>query len=157
MSARSVGIVAGTWVAMAAIWLLLVDLTAIPELATGAAVAIIATVGSELVRRQGLIHARPVAQGLARAWKPVARAPADFGLVCVAIATRRRGRLRALPFRHGGAGPAEHGRRAMAESLGSFAPNTIILGVDETRDLIFAHQLVPTDDPAGAMDPLELG
>jgi hypothetical protein len=75
----------------------------------------------------------------------------------VAIATRRRGRLRALPFRYGSDTPADQGRRAMAESLGSFAPNTIILGVDEARDLIFAHQLVPTDDPAGAIDPLELG
>jgi hypothetical protein len=75
----------------------------------------------------------------------------------MAIATRRRGRLRALPFRHAGGDPADQGRRAMAEGLGSFAPNTIVLGVDAQRDLIFAHQLVPTDDPAGAIDPLELG
>jgi hypothetical protein len=77
--------------------------------------------------------------------------------VFMAIATRRRGRLRALPFRHGGGGSADQGRRAMAEGLGSFAPNTIILGVDESRDLIFAHQLVPTDDAQSAIDPLELG
>jgi hypothetical protein len=157
MSARGLGIALGTWIALAGLWLLLVDLTNIPELATGAACALIGTVGSELVRSHGLARSRPVARGLARAWRPVARAPVDFGLLCAAIATRRRGRMRAIPFRHGGSAPADQGRRALAEGLGSFAPNTIVLGVDGDRDLIFAHQLVPTSRPAKAIDPLELG
>jgi hypothetical protein len=157
MSVRAVGIVVMSWIALAAVYLLLVDLLTLPEIFTGAAVAVIATIGSELVRAHGVARSRPVAQGVVRAWKPVARAPKDFGLVCLAIATRRRGRLRALPFRHGGGDPAQQGRRAMAEALGSFAPNTIVLGVDEARDLIFAHQLVVTGDPEQAIDPLELG
>ena len=46
MSVRSLGFTAGTWAALAAVWLLLVDLTALPELITGAVCAAIATVGS---------------------------------------------------------------------------------------------------------------
>jgi multisubunit Na+/H+ antiporter MnhE subunit len=157
MSARSIGIALATWAVLMALWLLLVDLTNIPELVTGAVCALIATVGSELVRSHGLVRSRPVARGLARAFKPVGRAPVDFGLLCAAIATRRRGRMRAIPFRHGGDDPADTGRRALAEGLGSFAPNTIVLGIDGDRDLIFAHQLVPTGKPASAIDPLELG
>jgi hypothetical protein len=157
MTARGVGIAAGTWIALAALWLLLVDLTALPELITGAVCATIGTVGSELVRSHGLARSRPVARGLANAWRPIARAPVDFGLLCLAIATRRRGRLRAVPFRAGRGDPADQGRRAMAEGLGSFAPNTIVLGVDGEPDHILAHQLVPTGKPAQAIDPLELG
>jgi multisubunit Na+/H+ antiporter MnhE subunit len=157
VSARALGIAAGTWLAAAAVWLLLVDLTSIPELATGAAVATIATLGSELVRASGIARSRPDARGVARAWKPISRAPVDLGLVVLAIATRRRGRLRAIPFRHGGDDPADHGRRAMAEGLGSFAPNTIVLGIDRRRDLIIAHQLVTTSTPKQAIDPLDLG
>ena len=157
MSVRAVGIVVMSWIVLAAVYLLLVDLLTVPEIVTGAAIATIGTIGSELVRANGIARARPVAQGVLRAWKPLARAPEDFGLVCLAIATRRSGRLRALPFRHGGGDPAETGRRALAEGLGSFAPNTIVLGVDEAHDLIFAHQLVVTDDPVQAIDPLELG
>lgn len=33
------------------------------------------------------------------------------------------------------------GKRALAESLGSFAPNTIVIGVDAERELLLGHQL----------------
>ena len=48
------------------------------------------------------------------------------------------------------------GRRALAESFGSFAPNTIIVGVDADRELILAHQLRPSGGPE-ALDLLGLG
>ena len=50
--------------------------------------------------------------------------------------------LRAIPFRHGSEQNArDAARRALAESLGSLAPNTIVIGIDPERDLILAHQL----------------
>jgi multisubunit Na+/H+ antiporter MnhE subunit len=161
MTSRRVAALAGawlaTWAAMVAVWLLLVDITTLPELLTGAAVGVIAATGSELVRAQGIARARPPVRALARAWRPIARGPLDVALVVLAIAGRRQGRVRALPFRHGGDDPAATGRRAMAEGLGSFAPNTIVIGVDPDRDLILAHQLVPTRRTTQAIDPLELG
>jgi hypothetical protein len=51
------------------------------------------------------------------------------------------GEFRAVPFRCGGDAGLETGRRALAESLGSFAPNTIIVGVDSERELLLGHQL----------------
>jgi multisubunit Na+/H+ antiporter MnhE subunit len=152
----------GTWVALAGIYLLLVDTVMLPELITGAVVATIAAVGSELVRVERRRHARLPLRGLARGWKPIARAPGDLALVCVAIARQlferrpARGRLRAMPFRHGGRDPDAAGRRALAEGLGSFAPNTIVIGVDDEHDLILVHQLVPSGDAASMLDPLEL-
>ncbi|MCW3018653.1 MAG: hypothetical protein JWN10_961, partial [Solirubrobacterales bacterium] len=46
------------------------------------------------------------------------------------------------------------GRRALAESFGSLAPNTIVIGVDPERDLLLVHQL---RGGGGRVDVLELG
>lgn len=153
---------AGTWIVLAATYLLLVDTVKLPELITGAVVATIAAIGSELVRLERRVHTRIPLRGLARAWKPVARAPADLALVLVAIGRQvlerdaARGRIRAMPFRHGGDAPDAAGRRALAESLGSFAPNTIVIGVDDERNLLIVHQLVSTGATASTLDPMEL-
>jgi multisubunit Na+/H+ antiporter MnhE subunit len=146
----------GVWALLAPLWLLLVDMTEWPELITGAVCVAIAATGSELVRAHDVAGARPVWGGLARAWKPVLRAPMDVVRVALAIAGRRRGGFYALPFRPGGDDPHDVGRRAMAEALGSFAPNTIVVGVDQEREHLLAHQLWPTSRPADAIDPLTL-
>jgi hypothetical protein len=52
-----------------------------------------------------------------------------------------RGTLRAVPFRAGGESSRDVGRRALAEGLGSLAPNTIVIGIDGARDLLLVHQL----------------
>jgi hypothetical protein len=46
-----------------------------------------------------------------------------------------------VPFRCDEDAELETGRRALAEWFGSFAPNTIIIGVDAERELILGHQL----------------
>jgi multisubunit Na+/H+ antiporter MnhE subunit len=151
-----------TWAVLAGVYLLLVDLVQQPELITGAVVAAVAATGSELVRAQRDNPLRVPRRGLLRAWRPIARAPRDLALVIGAIvrqlAERRpaRGRVRAIPFRHGGDSPDGIGRRALAEGLGSFAPNTIVIGVDDERNLLLVHQLVPSGQAGEALDPMEL-
>jgi hypothetical protein len=67
------------------------------------------------------------------------------------------GSFRAVPFRAGGEDPEAAARRAIAEGVGSFAPNTYILDVDREHELILAHQLVPKPNQPKDIDPLELG
>jgi hypothetical protein len=99
---------------------------------------------------------------LRRALVPVAGAVPDVGRLIVAAFAQlarpqpARGRVVALAFSHRGDEPADNGRRALAMGLGSFAPNTIVIGVDHERDRLLAHQLVPTRDPSD-LDPLGLG
>jgi multisubunit Na+/H+ antiporter MnhE subunit len=151
-----------TWVVLAGLWLVVTDSPKLPELLTGAVVVALAATASERVRRQRDTAMRLPAHGLRRAWRPLARVPADLARVTAAVCRQlvaprpRRGRVRAMPFRHGGDGPAELGRRALAEGLGSFAPNTIVIGVDDRRDLILVHQLEPSGDAASELDPLGL-
>jgi multisubunit Na+/H+ antiporter MnhE subunit len=152
-----------TWVALAGVWLLYVDNRSLPELLTGAVAAAIAATGSELVRAQRVAPIRLRARWVVRLWRPVARAPVDVLVVTRAIlrqcAKRRpqRGQLRALRFQDGRDDPVANARRAIAEAFGSFAPNTIIVGVDRERELILAHQLDPdAGRPLQAIDPMRL-
>ena len=47
-------------------------------------------------------------------------------------------------------------RRALAEAVGSLTPNTIVIGVDEERNLILGHQLRRSGGADG-VDVLGLG
>lgn len=145
------------------LYLLLIDTTSLPELIVLAAAAMIAATGFELAREQ------QTAGGLAARWRwlatlyrPLAKVPSDIAAVSL-MAFRQlvrpkqvNGTFRAVPFRCGSEHDVEAGRLALAESLGSFAPNTIIVGVDVERELILGHQLQRTGG-TDAIDVLGLG
>jgi hypothetical protein len=143
-----------------AFWLLLVDTREEAQIYAGIGVALLGAAGSELVRGQRIAQVRPRPRMLARSWRPLAKVPRDLLLLARAVAPALRGsppqgRLRALPFEPGGEDPVDNARRAAAELGGSFAPNTVVIGVDGRRKAILVHQLVPdTDDPESSIDPL---
>jgi hypothetical protein len=161
--ARTAGIALATWVALAAVWMLLVDNESLPELLVGAGAVCIATVGSELVRGQRLAEVRVHLRWIVRIWRPLVRIPVDTGIVIWVLAhqlfkpQRERGSLKALRFRASEDSAPDNGRRALAELGGSMAPNTIVIGIDRRRNLILAHQLVPREDVKTSLDPMDLG
>ncbi len=147
----------------AALYLLLIDITDLPELIVGVGAAAIAATGFELAREHrtaGGVRAR--LRWLARAHRPLLKVPSDIATLSV-LALRQlirprevNGVFRTVPFRCGDDERLETGRRALAESLGSFAPNTIIVGVDAERELLLGHQLRPGGGDE-AIDVLGLG
>lgn len=150
------------WVFAAGLYLLLIDITSLPELIVGAGAAVLAATALELAREQGIVGESVRARWLARIYRPVLRVPVDIASVS-AVALRqlvRRapqvGRFRAVSFACGEEERYESGRHALAEASGSFAPNTFVIGIDADRELILAHQLRPTRGRQ-AIDPLELG
>lgn len=151
------------WLLAAALYLLLIDTTSLPELIVGAVAAAIAATGFELAREQQTAGGLTMrVRWLRTAHRPLLKVPSDIATVSL-LALRQllrprpvNGTFRAVPFRCGPEHDIEAGRRALAESLGSFAPNTIIVGVDIERELILAHQLRETGG-AEAIDVLGLG
>jgi len=149
------------WVFAAALYLLLIDITDLPELLVGAGAAVLAATGTELAREQGVVGERIRVRWLARLHRPLVKVPRDVTLVVLAALrglVRREPRVgcfRAVRFRGELDERHETGRRALAESFGSFAPNTIIVGVDSERGMILAHQLHRTGGRE-AIDVLEL-
>jgi hypothetical protein len=160
---RGLGAWSLAWALAAALYLLLIDVTDLPELIVGAGAAVIAATGFELAREQrtvGGVRAR--LRWLAYAWRPLINVPSDIAALSV-LAVRQlirprdvHGVFRAVPFRCGDDEGRETGRRALAESLGSFAPNTIIVGVDSERELLLGHQLRRRGGDE-AIDVLRLG
>jgi multisubunit Na+/H+ antiporter MnhE subunit len=149
------------WAFAYAVWMVHADSPKLPELLAGAIVATIAATATELVRRQRVagIAIRP--QFLARLWRVAAGVVPDVGRLTVAALAQllhprdARGRTVAIPFAHGGEEPRDNGRRALAQALGSFAPNTIVAGIDPEGGRLIAHQLDPTGSPSD-LDPLGL-
>ena len=131
-----------------ALYLLLIDITDLPELIVGAGAAAIAATGFELAREQRTVGGlRARLHWLARVHRPLRAVPADIFWVSV-LAVRQlvrprdvNGVFRTVRFRCGHEHGLETGRRAISESLGSFAPNTVIIGVDAERELLLGHQL----------------
>jgi hypothetical protein len=125
------------------VWMLLVDTTSVAEYSACAAAALLGTLASGLVKHENvaeLSEHRAFLLGLPR---QLARVPLDLWLLlrelARALAGRHPGgRFHSLPFQAGG-GSRENARRAAIELLGSLAPNTIVLGVDEHS--IVVHQL----------------
>jgi hypothetical protein len=128
-------------------YLLLIDTTSLPELYVLAGVALVCGIAFELAREQDFIEARIVPRWFARSWRLIWRIPGDVAIVCweaLAQTVRprsTRGEFRAAPVTATAKTSTDTGRRALVETVGSFAPNTIIVGVDAERGLLLAHQL----------------
>jgi hypothetical protein len=69
------------WVFSAALYLLLIDITDLPELIVGAGAALLAATGLELAREQGLVGESISIRWLPRFYKPVLKVAVDVALV----------------------------------------------------------------------------
>jgi hypothetical protein len=150
------------WIFAAALYLLLIDLTDLPELIVGAGAAVLAATAMELAREQGVVDESFRLVWLRRLYRPLLKVPGD--IVLVSLAALRQlvrhdthvGTFRAVRFARVEDQQLETGQAALAEATGSFAPNTFIVGIDRERELILAHQLRRTGGRE-AIDLLDLG
>jgi multisubunit Na+/H+ antiporter MnhE subunit len=140
-------------------YLLLIDTVSLPELYVVPAVLLITSAAFILATRTGDTgYPLPIAW-LVASWRVLVWVPRDIVLVIRALAAQlihpraRRGSLRAVPIPDPGDGRARATRAALSESLGSLAPNTIVIGLDPDRRVLLVHQLQRQGDPGG-LDPL---
>ena len=148
---RSLVVSLGSVVLAGAFYLLLIDTTSPPELYGLAGVALLAALAFVAAREPRTADAALAARCLRQGWRPLARIPKQVIVLCreaLAQLVRprpHRGAFTAVPFAIAGDDGAP-GREALAELMGSLAPNTIIVGIDSERQLLIGHQLVPSDD-----------
>jgi hypothetical protein len=147
----------------AALYLLLIDTLSSPELYAGAGAVLVAGGISELARRTGLRGGSVAPGPVGRVPRALLRVPADIWWLSVEALAQlitpraQRGVMRTVPFQHGEMTDGNAmTRRALAEGMGSIAPNAIVIGIDPERNLLLAHQL-RRSGPAESLDPLGLG
>jgi multisubunit Na+/H+ antiporter MnhE subunit len=131
------------WALLGGGWMLLVDTVSTAEVLSAVAASLVAAFATRVVFG-GVDSMRPAASLLVALARQMARVPADLWLLAVALRRALAGRRRPgrfhelaleLPSSERG-----NGRRAAIELVGSLAPNTIVLGVDERR--VIVHQLL---------------
>jgi Na+/H+ ion antiporter subunit len=143
-------------------YLLLIDTTSLPELYVLAGVAVGCGVAFGLAREQGFVEASIRPGWLLGAGRLLLTVPRDIVYVCLEAVTQLihprpvRGSFRSVRFAADLATPGDTGRRALAETLGSVAPNTIVVGVDAERGVLVVHQLRRSGPPE-ALDVMRLG
>src|SRR4051812_6973379 len=148
------------WGLSAALWLALVDRTELDELLAGAGVAAAAATFAVIVRERRQVLLRPRLRWLLAAWRPALGMFRDIPPLVEALVTRgilrrdERGKLGEVPFAAVGDDARDASYRVFTETLGTLAPNTIVVGVDRERGVLLAHQLVATRDLARSACPL---
>lgn len=137
-------VLTGWWALLGGMWMLLVDTVSTAEVLCAVAAALAGVLVTRLVFDSGIASMRPAGNLPVAVAKQLARVPVDLWLLAVALARALAGRRRPgrfyemaleLPVDERG-----NGRRAAIELVGSLAPNTIVLGVDEQR--VIVHQLL---------------
>ncbi len=131
------------------VWLLFTTTLAWSETVVGVAAAALAATGTEAVR--GAEHPRFLPQ--IRWLIQFRRLPAEILRDCMLLmrklmhmcfrGDRRTGEFRTVPFRAGGATSRSAARRALAILYTTLPPNTIVIGIDRTRDVMLLHLLTP--------------
>jgi Na+/H+ ion antiporter subunit len=139
-----------TWfVLLYALYLLLADDPVLPELATGVVAAAIGATGAVVVRAQRTRLLKPRPRMLRGAWRPLLGIFTDLvplARVLVAAGILRRpaaSRLDETPFTALSDSGEDAAERALAEALGSLAPNSIVVGLDHERGVLVTHRLRP--------------
>jgi multisubunit Na+/H+ antiporter MnhE subunit len=149
------------WAVLAALWLLLVDTTKLPELCTGAVAAALAATAAELVGEQRKEALRPRVRWLRRLPYAVLQVPLDSVRLTAALVRllrggpRPQGSFRAVRWRAEERRADSAAREVAAKALDSLGPNSYVVGIDSERELMLVHQLLPGPDAASA-DPMEL-
>lgn len=143
-----------------AIWLLLVDDPDQPDTLTGIATALGAAVFAEIVTTARSSSVRITPGMLRRLHRPLLLLVTDTARVTWALLLTLGGRppqsrIRVAPYHATSEeDPSDYGRRLLTQWGASLGANRYVLGIDNARDQLIVHELVPSSSP---LDPLELG
>ncbi len=130
-------------------WMLLVGTWVLQEMVAGLVAAAAAASVAELVRVQDIRQFRPRLRWILRAYRLPPLILSDSFVVLLALWRHVTGKqpidgaFRAFKHPVAGQGGRAAGRRALLNAAISVTPNTYVVGIDEDREQVLVHQLVP--------------
>lgn len=138
------------WGASLAIWELLVDKLAFNELWFGVVAAIFGASATEAVRGLNFARFWPQFRWVAEGWRLPAYAVTGTAEIFTALAkqvfARKPAESLVLAARYDVGGDDSHdaARRALAIGFNSAVPNSVVIGIDQERELLVFHQISRT-------------
>jgi multisubunit Na+/H+ antiporter MnhE subunit len=126
---------------------LLIDTTSSPELYAGGAAAVLAAGAYSAAYIESTKNAAIRLRWLGFAVREMAKVPRGIATVCAEVLSQavrprpRRGVIQIEPFHAGSGEPHDLGRWAITEASRSFAPNTIVIGVDPESGRLLLHRI----------------
>src|SRR5438105_4400164 len=139
------------WALFSLLWLFFENQTNFYEFLFGAGAALLAAIGTELIRRQPFADLRPRLLWIAQAWRlPWYVLQGNF-VIFRAMAQQffkpEKSILRSVPFAAGGSDAASAARRALAMTYTTLPPNFIVLSIDLVKQVMVIHQVEPSAVP----------
>lgn len=141
----------GWFVVLNLLWLVFISAWVLEEAILGVVAAAVAATAAEAVREQGLAGFRPHARWLWRARVLPWQAVRESGLVLAALLRQLtggapvRGRFRLVPVALPDDPDEQAAKRALLTAGESFSPNSYVVTIDNRKDQILLHELVPED------------
>ena len=130
------------------LWLVFTDNIGRRELIAGAAASALATYFSFAFARRKPIASFGIPHGIKVVWRLPGVLARDTVVVLFALARRLSGEklpsgIAAIPFKAVADSPTSRSKRALATTLMTITPNTLVLGVLKDREMLFFHRLLP--------------
>jgi hypothetical protein len=138
------------------------DTTAVPELVDGAVAASFGATAATLTMARSPVRFVVRRAWLRLWWRPLAQYVSDLPLLVRLLGQALRdgardpGGLRTVPFTVETDEATRAGQVALASVVGSFAPNSIVVAIDEADGTLIVHELQLRSGRA-SVDPLGLG
>jgi multisubunit Na+/H+ antiporter MnhE subunit len=152
--ARRAGRWLAWWVLLMIFWIILDDSVAADELLAGAGAAALGALLAELCGHQAATQLRLRIGWLGPALRLPAGLARDTWIVFAALGRllfrgeQPQSGFREIPVRYGSQTPEAKTRRALLVGGTSFAPNAFVADLDEQREVMIVHELVPTQEGA---------
>jgi multisubunit Na+/H+ antiporter MnhE subunit len=140
------------FVVMMGLWVVYTFSVKPSELLTGAAAAVLATIGMAVVKGQDFARFSPEVKWLLYfvplPWTVLKDTAVVFrAAVKYALKRKSDGYLMAVKFDAGGEDPKSSARRALATTLTNIAPNSVLIGIDRKNNVALVHLLSPANVP----------
>ncbi len=142
------------WLSEWILWLVFTDNVGFRELLAGAAAAAFATYFSFVFASRKAIGGFWFPREIAVIWRLPAELAHDTSILLLALVRRMAGYdipsdIVGIPFGAVSNKPESRGKRALATTLLTVTPNTLVLGVLKDEKVLFFHRLLP--EPASAL------
>lgn len=136
------------WVSEWVLWLVFTDNTGYREILAGAAASALATYFAFIFASRKTIGSFWIPREIVVVWRLPAELIHDTGVLLLALTRRMAGQdipsdIAAIPFAATSNDPESRGQRALATTLLTVTPNTLVLGILVDEKLLFFHRLLP--------------